>query len=165
MEINVHDDNKEVNFSYGNWKSMREIIVKISFFHLESILNNPKNKGHKLHEKIMRNLIKSMFGQKLEPDTNLSELVTVYMHNSFNLDALIYYEMGGLYALCNKRDNEGYYTPGNSLDICNLLDEIEESVKSYNASLYDAIYGENKDSIYNYFKSSCENNMNIMIKR
>lgn len=169
MEIDLHKYKIDLDFSYGNWKSIREIIIKISFFHIQSILNDTKNKvqdnEENIYEKIMRNLVTNILGQHVKtPDTTLAELVTIYMHNSLNLDAIIHYEMGGLYALSNKRDYEGYYTPGNSLDICNLFDEIEETVKHYNSSLYDAIYSENKESIYNSFKRGYENNSNIIIK-
>lgn len=155
------------SFSYGNWKSIREIIIKISFSQVQLMINDTKKSNdyaEEIYSQIMKKMIKNIFSHKLEEGTSLAEILCLYMHNPLNLDALIYYELGGLYALCNKRDNEGYYTPGNSLDICNLLDEIELSVKKYNSSLYDAIYAENKDNVYDCFKRSFENNANIMIK-
>jgi hypothetical protein len=165
FDLNSHDE--EFIFSLEKWKSIREIIIKITFFHMQTILddteNNFESERDYIYEKIMRKLIKSIFSKKLDPDVSLSDIVTLYMHNSLNLNTLIHYEIGGLYALCNKKDNEGYYTPGNSLDICNLFDEIEFAVKKYNSSLYDTIYAKNKPNIYNCFKKSYENNVNIII--
>jgi hypothetical protein len=40
-------------------------------------------------------------------------------------DLLIYFGVGGLYALCNKMDCEGYYSVGNSYDILELFKLIK----------------------------------------
>lgn len=169
MEFDINSHDGEFIFSREKWKSIREIIIKITFFHVQSILddtpNNFESEGENdyIYEKIMRKIIQSIFSKILDPDVSLSEIVTLYMHNSLNLNTLIHYDIGGLYALCNKEYDQGYYSPGNSLDICNLFDEIEEAVKKYNASLYDAIYGPDEENIYNCFKKSYEGNVNIII--
>lgn len=59
------------------------------------------------------------------------------------LDALTYFEINGLHTLCNKRDCEGYYSPGNSIDICHLLDLIKPFVKVNDEYIYGRIYEDN----------------------
>ncbi len=40
-------------------------------------------------------------------------------------NTFIYFELGGVYALLNKSDSDGYYTVGNSLDIVDTMELIE----------------------------------------
>ena len=66
-----------------------------------------------------------------------------------------YFELGGLFALCNQTDCEGYYTPGNSLDICSLFDRIEPFVKKNDD--YNCIYnkeGRLYNRLYDVFEYS-----------
>jgi len=155
MEFDINSHDGEFIFSREKWKSIREIIIKITFFHVQTILNdtqnNFENETDYIYEQTMRKIIKSIFSKKMDPDVSLSEIVTLCMHNSLNLNALIHYDIGGLYALCNKEYDEGYYSPGNSLDICNLFDEIKDAVKNYNSSLYDTIYGPDQENNFKFF--------------
>ena len=76
-------------------------------------------------------------------------------HNLKYINALNKFDIGGLFALCNQSDCEGYYTPGNSLDICSLFDRIEPFVKKYEC--YDCIYtkeGRTYNRIYDVFEES-----------
>jgi hypothetical protein len=84
----------------------------------------------------------------LEGDRCIVPLLTLC--NDINLlNALNKFHLGGLFALCNQSDCNGHYTPGNSLDICILLDIIEPNLKSYES--YDCIYQENQfNQFYNY---------------
>ena len=72
------------------------------------------------------------------------------------MNALNHFDIGGLFALCNQSDCEGYYTPGNSLDICSLFDKIKPFVKKY--SVYDDIYENARNfhnkSVYEVFEHS-----------
>jgi len=54
------------------------------------------------------------------------------------INSLNYFGLGGLYALCNQSDCEGFYTPGNSLDIYRLLVKIKPRVEKYE-DFYDRI--------------------------
>ena len=76
-------------------------------------------------------------------------------HNLKYMNALNRFDVGGLFALCNQSDCEGYYTPGNSLDICSLFDIIEPFLKKY--SCYNCIYtkeGRTYNRIYDVFEES-----------
>jgi len=76
-------------------------------------------------------------------DTN--NCVTIQDFSQFFKDmefqnAFIYFELGGVYALLNKSDDDGYYTVGNSLDIVDAM-EISEAYILYDdvKSRYDTI--------------------------
>ena len=80
----------------------------------------------------------------------LHDLMTMFIELCMDtkfINALNNFDIGGLFALCNQSDCEGYYTPVNSLDICSLFDKIEPFVKKY--SCYFRIYNEKEDSDYN----------------
>lgn len=73
------------------------------------------------------------------------------------LNMLNFFEVGGLYALCNQCDCEGNYTSGNSMDICILLDKIEPFVKQKNVDCYECIYvseGRFYNRLYDVFDES-----------
>jgi hypothetical protein len=96
--------------------------------------------------------IKTVFG--LPFDNTVNNFIKL-CNNLKYMNALNYFELGGLYALCNQSDCEGYYTPGNSLDICALFDRIEPFVKKY--MCYDFIYTEEGrafNTVYAVFEHS-----------
>lgn len=84
--------------------------------------------------------------------------------NLDNMNALHYFNIGGLRALCNQSDCEGCYTPGNSLDICLLFDKIKPFVKKYDS--YDVIYiqeGTFHNVVYDVFEYSYQTMKNVII--
>jgi hypothetical protein len=81
----------------------------------------------------------------------------------YGQDSLIYFDIIGLYALCNKSDCDGFYSRGNSSDICQLFDLIEPFTKKYD-QLYEIIYGGRETSdLYGLFKESAETKTMISI--
>ena len=80
---------------------------------------------------------------------------------------LIYFDIGGLYSLCNKSDCEGFYSVGNSIDICKLFDLIEPFIKLNDEDKHSAIYvsgtGFYCKSLYELFKESATQNKKITI--
>ena len=84
-------------------------------------------------------------------------------------DIFIEYDIYGIYALCHKSDNEGYYSPGNALDICKLLELIKDINEDYfkQEGIYDLLYGEDNDKCYpsinKFFEESWKTNNRITI--
>lgn len=58
-------------------------------------------------------------------------------HYSLYSNSLNYFDVSGLFCICNQTE---YYSPGNSLDICILFDNIKQFTKKY--GIYDYIYSE-----------------------
>jgi hypothetical protein len=61
-------------------------------------------------------------------------------------DLLIYFGVGGVYALCNKMDCEGYYSVGNSYDILELFKLIKpfiinktDNLETHGNEIYNCI--------------------------
>ena len=69
-------------------------------------------------------------------DENLDDFVFL-MQTSKNQDyvhirdVFIHYGLGGLFVLCNKTDCDGYYSVGNSVDICDLFKKIRDCMDEF----------------------------------
>jgi hypothetical protein len=57
-------------------------------------------------------------------------------HYNLYLNSLNYFDISGLFCICNQ-NKHGYYSPGNSLDICILFDKIIPFTQKY--GIYDYI--------------------------
>lgn len=151
--------------SYKNWNEIRRTIILASLDYIEdkflkdnelykNIKEGDENwigEGSKYYSYMKDiNNLKNVFVLKTEQPLNIF-IKTCY--NLSCLNALNYFELGGLFALCNQTDCEGYYTPGNSLDICYLFDRIEPFVKKYDD--YNNIYNKEYDNrLYDVFEYS-----------
>lgn len=91
---------------------------------------------------------------------NIINLFIDWCHNITSINALNKFDISGLYALCNQSDCEGFYSPGNAMDICCLFDKIEPFVKKYNC--YSCIYN-NENRLYDVFKHSYMSGRKIII--
>jgi hypothetical protein len=80
-------------------------------------------------------------------------------------DLLIYFGVGGVYALCNKMDCEGYYSVGNAYDILELFKLIKPFIINKTDNLETS-----ENEIYNcviqvekVFQESVDTKQNIII--
>lgn len=96
----------------------------------------------------------------LKMDNTIS-IITTLSRNLNVMNAFNYFEINGLLALCNQNDCDGYYSPGNSLDICNLLNKIKEFIFK-NSIIYEQIYV-NKNNLYDLFEESHKTNSKVII--
>lgn len=170
MGIDLYCNNKMYSCSYEYWNGIRETIIRATFEHVHDNLILYKNKSIDIEKKsqiysncyidIIETLMYEIIEKKTK-DENIS-LVNFFIQITQHIskqDALILYDLYGLYALCNKSDSEGFYSPGNSLDICKLLKLIKPYiVNKYN---YRCIYDNN--GLYEIFTESFTKNINIVI--
>ena len=96
MGIDLTCGNKEFSCSYYNWNNLREDAIRTSAEYMH-------NSGYK---KLINAYDVNYIGNLTIDDINILR----------NLG------LGGLHTLCAQFDCEGYYTPGNSMDICILFD-------------------------------------------
>lgn len=176
MGIDLICDNTNFCCSYTYWGKIRTEIIKATFDYIKDKYNKDKElygnlakeddnwigDGSEYHY-YMNNLL-NLTNNVLEKYTtkidsfSIINFIEVFNQMSFSLDiinALNYFDIGGLFALCHQSDNEGYYMPGNSLDICSLFDRIEPFVKKYES--YSSIYiqeDSNISRLYNVFEHS-----------
>jgi hypothetical protein len=162
--------------SYGHWGDIRKEIILATTDYIQDKYEKDKELYGNLSEEdknwngeededcYMKDLLEmkkilsvqkpteNKFGIKM--DNTLHIFIALSNDLKFK-NALNKFDIGGLFALCNQSDCEGYYTPGNSLDICSLFDRIEPFVKKY--SCYDCIYnkeGRMFNRIYDVFEES-----------
>jgi hypothetical protein len=110
------------------------------------------------NEKIMK---QTFIGKQ----SNLLDLFYSYSKNLDFIDLLIQFGVSGIYAFCVKSDCEGFYSVGNSYDICELLSVIKpfllknkDNLDSEENWLYMWI-----DELTDVFKSSIENKVIVTI--
>jgi hypothetical protein len=188
MGLDFHCGNVSFGSSYSGWNAIRRDVVKATLDYIQDKFKNdfelykdlPKQDPNWIGEGSSYNcykneiieLIDSMklinnqivFG--MEYDNTIGNFITATRKISF-IDALIYFDIGGLYSLCNKGDCEGYYSVGNSLDICLLFDLIQPFVKKFNEETHNTIYVEQPHHfthrLYDLFKESSKQNKKITI--
>lgn len=81
------------------------------------------------------------------------------LSSSCNKNTFIYFNLGGLYELCNKSNYEGNYTYENSINICKLFEMIKPYMKKYYG--YEYIYGYDyqvKKEYIEYMRNNKKNN-------
>lgn len=133
-------------------KIQREIII--AMFNYIQYKHDTLPQNDRSYKPYMDELLK-LKKYVIENTENDSINIFVQMSKDINfMNALNYFDIGGLVVLCQEYDCE-YYSPGNSLDICRLFDIIEPFLKKY--SCYDCIYTNNSGSfntIYEIFENS-----------
>lgn len=97
-----------------------------------------------------------------KPNNNVFDFVRACNECDY-FDTLIYFDINGLYALCNKSDCEGYYSHGNSTDICHLLDLIKPFIKANNEYVYERIYEDCEGDLYRLFAESATKKLIVTI--
>jgi hypothetical protein len=173
--------------SYSGWNELRKLVIKSSFDYIQDKFK----KDFEAYNGIMdeedenyigegttyncykKDVIKIILSMADPQDKNIFGLdnavnnFIVITRNLSYVDSLIYFDIGGLYSLCNKSDCEGFYSVGNSVDICKLFDLIEPFIKLNNEDTHKAIYiPESRfygNCLYDLFKESATQNKKIII--
>jgi len=203
MGVDFYCGDTTFGCSYVSWIEYRKSIIKSTFKYLNSkfskdielygnlLSNNDDNfigEGSRYNNYM--NVIKQ-FLEKIDhsgngiimtkfgpiEDSILSQFIRLTKDNINVVDALIYFGVGGLFSLCNKTYCEGFYSPGNSYDICKLFDTIKHIIKEEQEKekekdihndtylVYNSIYNEDDMSncLYTVFKTSYETGINVII--
>jgi hypothetical protein len=119
MGIWIYCDKKEYSCSYGSWDKFRMATINATIKYIKSYISlteiteyNQIYYTNKLLE----------FIDKIESEPNLdNDIFLEYCKQLLFIDTLVFFNISGLYAFCNKSDCEGYYSVGNSYDICQLF--------------------------------------------
>ena len=135
MGIQILCNNESYSCGYTSWSVFREEVANASIRYLQSIYeqmlqrteeaNEEQNAEQTCLEKIFEYLHANNCG-------TLEDFFRFFNDMKFQ-NAFIYFELGGVYALLNKSDDDGYYTVGNSLDIVDTMELIEPHI------LYDDV--------------------------
>jgi hypothetical protein len=141
-----------VSCSYSTWNDIRFAIANacLKWFIDETKDVNPSETQIEMrHHYHLLELVGSLQNQK--PESIVDYLSAT--ENPETIDVLIFFGAIGLYKLICKSDCEGFYSPGDSLDISNMLDNIEW----YMTDEF------NMENIKTLFKESAKLNQNVVI--
>lgn len=178
MGVDFYCCEKYSHMSYSTWNNMRTTAIMATKKYLKKQVDTENMLLDK--DKIHHSPLLSYFIEMEEK--SLDNFINITNNLDF-VDDLIYFDVGGLFALCNKSDCDGFYSPGNSLDICKLFELIEPYVKEIDENIHDMIYIYNNHmnndeyqdieerickendfcNIFDLFKMSFKRQVNIMI--
>jgi hypothetical protein len=191
MGVDFTCDEKSIGFSYGGWHYIRCTLIEATFAYLDkrfaeilskfaneeehdwettniqSAAKNLQKHINEIREDANSKKQKSsegIFGIMREHNHILDCFINKIWENYF-IDLLIEFGVGGIYALCNKSDCEGFYSVGNAYDIHELLITIRsfllkdtEDLDSEDNWLYDS-----SDELIELFQESIEKKKIIII--
>ena len=166
MENKIFCVNQNMFINYTFFYKIRTVIIQATckYVKLHIALNNYNENNEENNE---GNLLLSCIVDILEDNHILNRFID-YCNKVFFVNLLSKFGIYGLFALCNKSENNGYYkngyySIGNSYDICELLKLIKpylivdnkdfnsEDFNSEDIYLYDSII-----NLENIFQESLE---------
>jgi hypothetical protein len=122
MGIWIHCDKKEYSCSYGSWNKFRMATINATIKYIKSYISLTELTEY---DQIYANKLLEFIDKiESEPDLN-NDIFIDYCKELLFIDTLVFFNISGLYAFCNKSDCEGYYSVGNSYDICQLFKLIK----------------------------------------
>jgi hypothetical protein len=153
MGVQLDCGDVSISCSYGTWNDIRFFIAKACLEHFieitKDVETNVGDISTHYHSHLL-DFIESIKKRKPESIVDfLSEIDAYETHNT-----LIFFGMNGLYKLIAKSDCEGFYSPGDSMDIGNMLILIEPFISDDCDDL---------TQFKELFRASVELNENIMI--
>jgi hypothetical protein len=123
MGIHIYCHEKEYSCSYGSWDKFRMATINATFKYIKSYISLTEITEY---DQIYANKLLE-FIDKIESEPNLDINIFInYCEQSPFIDTLVFFNISGLYAFCNKSDCDGYYSVGNSYDICQLFKLIKK---------------------------------------
>ena len=141
MGIDLNCDTKGFSCSYSCWHNIRAELIEATFAYLEYLIANETNNldQERFEQSVVSHLKQYIneireYGASLENDKppinpfallsskrDLFDAFSEYSGDLCFINILIQFGVGGIYALCNKSDCDGFYSVGNSYDICQLI--------------------------------------------
>jgi len=149
MGVTLNCENEGTCMTYSDWNFFRESIIKATFEYIyckiQVDLEMSKNAIDEEDENYIdinsiyfsyKEIIENILKQDI---TTVNQIITLMNKSGLDIyDTFTYFDINGLLVLCNKNDCEGCYSPGNSHDICILLNLIEMYIH-HNIPYYDKI--------------------------
>ena len=187
MGIDIYCDDASYSGTYSGWNELRKIIITATFDYIQDKFqrdlelnthlteDGEEDSYYVFYKKYIIELINTMkicekMGQQIgENDNTINNFINIARKNFDYVNALIYFDISGIFTLCNKNDCEGFYSPGNSFDICQLFDLIEPFVEKISVEIHYKIYlldtnsNFSENRIYDLFKESVSKNKKIII--
>ena len=168
MGIDLYCGDKTFGCSHNVWRNVRKTLIESTFEYLVEHfdVSNYKEDTNEYGSMIaLKHYIKRIENVVVGKQFDLLDNFYVYSKHLEFVDLLIQFGVGGIYTLCNKSENEGFYSVGNSYDICDLIKIVKpfllKNKKNIDAEenwLYNGI-----DNITNIFEESIKKNRIVII--
>jgi len=166
MGININCDEESFCCTYSTWAEIRHnVIIQTNNYLIDYFSSNTFDSEENPNEKIDREEILN-YMKKILINPNVFSYVDIMINitNMDHVNLLILYDIIGVYSLCNKSDCEGYYSVGDSYNICQLFNLIKpflfknkENIKNGDY-IYDAIL-----DIEKIFQESVNKHIKVII--
>jgi hypothetical protein len=174
--------NNEVKFkiSYNLWLDIKVHIIGATFEYLTHKFEEDQKKyGHimDIHDPNYIGNLSSYYGE-IHDLQYINNEIMKYSNNNDNIiihtflklcnmmncvNSFYRFDVGGLHTFCSKSEHGGYYSPGNSFDICLLLQLIKPFINTDNDyEYYEYIYGET-NSLYSIFRLSYDSHQKLVV--
>lgn len=178
MGIDLCSGEYSFGTSYSYWNKLRRVVIESTLKFIQDIISKNIENTSPDYQNLLIDIhffLKKVDEIKYYHNNNshqegllLHVIISLIKSNISCLDTLIRLDVGGLFSLCYKPDNQGFYSPGNSLDICMLFDTIEPFVKDVDEYTYKVIYARNQNlkddaMLYKVFENSWKNLVNVTI--
>lgn len=159
MGFNLYCCDKTYSSSYIIWNNVRNTLIESTFEYILihfGVTDYEEGTFEYNSMCMLKQYIEKILDDvKIIKERDLLDIfINIESPKFYNL--LIQFGVGGIYTLCNKTDNEGFYSVGNSYDICELIKLVKpfllkdrKNIDSQNNWLYNCI-----DNITNVFEES-----------
>lgn len=146
MGIDLVCNEKSFGCSYSNWSRLRNAFVRATFAYLEDFFAREtydedttefdgkirlleciqivRDRAVSISGSIHTDVLGYSLGELLHDECYLESLLTTLRCDKWLGELLIMFGVCGIFALCNKHDSDGFYSVGNSMDICELFQKI-----------------------------------------
>jgi hypothetical protein len=127
MGICINCEGSLFSCGYSHWNTIREEIANaaIAYLREEHAKMEDANETDSYNYQQLSRILD--YVDEYNCGT-ISDFMYLFENADF-LNTFIYYHLGGVFALLNKSDDNGYYTAGNSLDICETIDIVFDHIQ------------------------------------
>ena len=145
---------KNVNYScsYGRWMEFREWVGDLAI----QVLRKKRESLPQTEEDFLyRETTRLLEYCEIENVGTQADYLRVLYNTDF-LNLYIFYHLGGIYALLNKSDDDGYYSVGNAVDIVRSFEVLDALIDE--DDMKRQLY-----SIKEVFEESVRTNENVIV--
>jgi len=147
MGIDLICDTEHWSGDYNTWIIICNACVKATFEYIQGFIKNniiqSGNEEKRLQTKILFHINKINIDVMGNEDIDLMGIFLEECKNAEFVELLTKFGVSGIYALCCKIDRQGYYSVGNSYDICDFFSLIK-----YFTLVNKNIINSSKNNIY-----------------
>lgn len=120
MGVSIRAKTVSIALAYSSWNVVRNIIFAKSFEFLKSLNKAEDNEEFNCYIDRLQVLL-ARYSKFPEDGDHFVNSLT-----NDDVDLLVYFNVYGAFVLLRKKDNEGYYSVGNSHDILLCIDTIAQ---------------------------------------